>query len=47
MRIGSKEVIEQLAAAMVMHGIPKFIHSDNGPEFVAQVLRDWLKEIEV
>lgn len=47
LRIGSKEVIEQLADAMVIHGIPKYIRSDNGPEFVAQVLRDWLKGIGV
>ena len=45
LRIGSKEVIEQLADAMVDHGTPKYILSGNGPEFVAQVLRDWLKEI--
>jgi len=37
LRIGSKEVIEQLADTMVIHGIPKYIRSDNGPEFVAQV----------
>ena len=47
LHIGSKEVIEQLADAMIIHGIPKYIRSDNGPEFVAQVLRDWLKEIGV
>ena len=47
LRIGSKEVIEQLADAMVIHGIPKYIRSDNGPEFVARILRDWLKEIGV
>ena len=47
LRIGSKEVIEQLADAMIIYGIPKFIRSDNGPEFVARILRDWLKEIGV
>jgi len=47
LHIGSKEVIEQLADAMVIHGIPKYIRSDNGPEFVARILRDWLKEIGV
>ncbi|MBU3557646.1 transposase family protein [Polynucleobacter sp. Ross1-W9] len=47
MRIGAKEVIAQLADVMVIHGIPKYIRSDNGPEFVAQVVRDWLREIGV
>ena len=47
MRIGAQEVIEQLADAMLVHGILQYIRSDNGPEFVAQVLRDWLKELGV
>jgi len=46
-RIGAQEVIEQLADAMLVHGIPQYIRSDNGPEFIAKVLRDWLKEIGV
>jgi len=47
MRIGTQKVIEQLADAMPVHGIPQYIRSDNGPEFVAKVLRDWLKELGV
>lgn len=45
--IGANEVIEQLATAMVKHGIPKHIRSDNGPEFVANRLRNWLGAIGV
>jgi putative transposase len=44
-RIGSVQVIEQLANAMILHGIPKYIRSDNGPEFIAKELRSWLHEI--
>ena len=29
LRIGAKEVIEQLADAMIIHGIPEHIRSDN------------------
>ena len=45
--IGANEVIEQLAHAMVLYGIPKHIRSDNGPEFVANRLRQWLTAIGV
>jgi transposase InsO family protein len=31
-----------LADAMLFAGIPAFIRSDNGPEMVAKVLRQWL-----
>ena len=31
-----------LADAMIEHGIPEHIRSDNGPEFVAKQLRKWL-----
>jgi putative transposase len=41
-RINSISVIDVLADAMIEHGIPEFIRSDNGPEFVAEVLRKWL-----
>lgn len=46
-RIGSIQVIEQLANAMVTHGIPEYIRSDNGPEFIAKDLRKWLSSIGV
>ena len=45
--IGANEVIEQLATAMITHGIPEYIRSDNGPEFVAHRLRAWLNNIGV
>jgi putative transposase len=45
--IGANEVIEQLANAMIVHGIPEHIRSDNGPEFVANRLRQWLAHVGV
>lgn len=45
--IGANEVIEQLANAMIVHGIPEHIRSDNGPEFVANRLRAWLAHVGV
>ena len=37
-RIGADEVIAQLANAMIAHGIPQYIRSDNGPELKASQL---------
>lgn len=44
-RINSFGVIETLADAMLVHGIPEHIRSDNGPEMTAKVVRDWLQRI--
>ena len=41
-RLGSAEVLETLADVMLWHGIPEYIRSDNGPEFIAKELRQWL-----
>jgi transposase InsO family protein len=40
----SREVIETLRYVFEVRGTPKFIRSDNGPEFIAQALRNWLTE---
>ena len=40
-RIGSIQVIEQLANAMIENAIPEYIRSDNGPEFIAKELRSF------
>ena len=44
-RMGSREVIETLAEVMLGRGIPEYIRSDNGPEFVAKELRQWLAKL--
>ena len=43
----SRDVLRTLAGLMLRHGIPKHIRSDNGPEFVAKAVRDWLSRLEV
>lgn len=40
--ITSTEVIETLRYLFEVRGTPKHIRSDNGPEFIAQALREWL-----
>lgn len=41
-RLGSNEVMETLAEVMLGRGIPEYLRSDNGAEFVAKELRKWL-----
>ena len=41
-RLSSQEVIDTLAEVMLVKGIPEYLRSDNGPEFVARELRNWL-----
>ena len=43
----SRDVLRMLARLMLRHGIPKHIRSDNGPEFVAKAVRQWLSRLGV
>jgi putative transposase len=40
--ITAADVIRTLARLFAERGAPGFIRSDNGPEFIAQAIRDWL-----
>ena len=44
-RMGTQEVIETLSEVMLWRGIPEQIRSDNGSEFIAQGLRQWLANL--
>jgi putative transposase len=46
-KITSSDVIDKLADLFIEGGGPKFIRSDNGPEFVAELLRRWLKDLGI
>ena len=46
-RLNSKDVLEVLADLMVARGMPDYIRSDNGSEFTAKAVREWLKKIGV
>jgi len=46
-RFPSRDVLEHLAELFLWHGVPEHIRSDNGPEFTAKALRNWLKNLEV
>jgi transposase InsO family protein len=34
-----------LSDLFILRGVPSFITSDNGPEFVAQAVRGWIKAV--
>ena len=44
-RIRSDDVLESLLDLFVAHGVPDYIRADNGPEFTAKAVRDWLARV--
>jgi len=46
-RLNSRDVIDTLGELFVSHGPPEHIRSDNGPEFIAIALREWLGKLNV
>jgi len=46
-RMNSDDVLERLSWMFVTRGAPDHIRSDNGPEFTAKVVRDWLERVGV
>jgi transposase InsO family protein len=42
--IASKKVIQALDWLFLTRGIPAHLRSDNGPEFIAYAIQDWLKQ---
>ena len=44
-QIRSSDVIETLAELMMIRGVPDHIRSDNGPEFTARAVREWLGRV--
>jgi transposase InsO family protein len=39
------DVIDVLSDLFVLRGVPAHIRSDNGPEFIAQAVQDWIKAV--
>ena len=42
--IRSRRVIEVLAQLISTHGAPRYLRSDNGPEFVSRALLEWMQQ---
>jgi putative transposase len=45
--IRSGRVIEVLAQLVSVHGAPRYLRSDNGPEFVARAILRWLHDAQI
>jgi putative transposase len=41
-RIDSQQVLNVLTRLLRQYGAPSYIRSDNGPEFIAKAIKDWL-----
>jgi putative transposase len=41
--IRSRRVIDMLAQLISVHGAPRYLRSDNGPEFVSRAVLEWLQ----
>ena len=46
-RLNSKDVLNTLAEVMAQRGVPKYIRSDNGSEFIAREVQAWLKDLDI
>ncbi len=45
--IRSDDVLQHISWLMATRGVPMYIRSDNGPEFTANAVRDWLGKVGV
>ena len=41
-RLNSIDVIDVLSSLFIVRGVPSYIRSDNGPEFIAQAVQAWI-----
>ena len=46
-KLTSEDMLERLSDLFICRGVPNYVRSDNGPEFTAHRVRDWLETVEV
>ena len=44
-KLNSTAVIDVLSDLFILRGVPAYVRSDNGPEFVAKAVQDWIKAV--
>ena len=46
-KLNSVDVIDVLTDLFILRGVPAYIRSDNGPEFIAEAVRKWIAAVGV
>lgn len=44
-RLKATDVIDVLSDLFILRGVPGYVRSDNGPEFIAKAVRDWIAAV--
>jgi len=44
-KLNSTDVVDALTDLFILRGVPEFIRSDNGPEFIAEKVRAWIAAV--
>ena len=44
-KLNLTDVMDVLTDLFIMRGVPAFIRSDNGPEFIADAVRNWIRAV--
>ena len=44
-KLKAVDVVDVLSDLFILRGVPSHIRSDNGPEFVAQAVQDWIRAV--
>ena len=44
-KLSSTDVIDVLADQFILRGVPSHVRSNNGPEFIATAVRDWIAAV--
>jgi len=44
-KLNSTNVIDALTDLFILRGVPVYIRSDNGPEFIAEAVRNWISAV--
>ena len=44
-KLNSTDVLDALTDLFILRGPPEYIRSDNGPDFIAKKVRDWIAAV--
>lgn len=44
-KLNSTDAVDTLTDLFILRGVPAFIRSDNGPEFIAKIVRNWIAAV--